>query len=341
MSTKDNGLTLEGLAQRLGTLERENTELRSKVATLEHSGTPSTEDGKPHASEWSASDGQVSRKWLLSKAGAATVGAVAAGALMLGDTRQAKANHYPTQLIQANRVDAHEVYTGSIITDSIIVQRGPMLSIRTDDTRPAGEGRNNGRGPGLLGKNYSVAGGTGVLGEGAVGVVGKSGVNGNGAVAGVHTGTTGTGVVGEGKGTGDFGAGVLGRNPSGYGVLGQGENGVKGQGKSIGVRGESSGTAGYGVVGEGKGAAYSGVMGRSDSGSGIRGESTSGYGGHFEGGKAQLKLKPASRAGTPGLLTHHTEGEIYMDSASNLFVCVASSNDEAAAKWRKVTTTAV
>ena len=35
MGREDSGLTLQGLAQRLETLERENAELRSKVATLE------------------------------------------------------------------------------------------------------------------------------------------------------------------------------------------------------------------------------------------------------------------------------------------------------------------
>jgi hypothetical protein len=39
MRAGDNALTLERLAQRLETLERENTELRHKVVTLEGSDT--------------------------------------------------------------------------------------------------------------------------------------------------------------------------------------------------------------------------------------------------------------------------------------------------------------
>jgi hypothetical protein len=39
MDGQDNGLTLEGLAQRLETPERENAELRHKVGTLEGSAT--------------------------------------------------------------------------------------------------------------------------------------------------------------------------------------------------------------------------------------------------------------------------------------------------------------
>ena len=37
MGREDSGLALQGLAQRLEALERENAELRSKVATLEGS----------------------------------------------------------------------------------------------------------------------------------------------------------------------------------------------------------------------------------------------------------------------------------------------------------------
>jgi hypothetical protein len=74
MGAEDNGLSLEGLAHRLETLERENAQLRHKVATLEGSGTSWSE--QVPASE---SDGRVSRRALLSKAGAAAVAAVAAG----------------------------------------------------------------------------------------------------------------------------------------------------------------------------------------------------------------------------------------------------------------------
>ena len=39
MDGEDNGLTLQGLAQRLEALERENAELRQEVAVLRGSGT--------------------------------------------------------------------------------------------------------------------------------------------------------------------------------------------------------------------------------------------------------------------------------------------------------------
>ncbi len=72
----------------------------------------------------------------------------------------------------------------------------------------------------------------------------------------------------------------------------------------------------------------------------MKGISTSGYAGEFEGGKAQLKLKPAGSLGKPTSGTH-SQGEIYMDSAGTLFVCVASSTATAAAKWKRLSATAV
>ncbi len=76
MGTQDNGLTLEGLAQRLEALERENAELRSKVATLEGSGTRTNgpaETGSlvPHQDGERAVgfEGRVSRRSLLRRRG--------------------------------------------------------------------------------------------------------------------------------------------------------------------------------------------------------------------------------------------------------------------------------
>ncbi len=103
MSVQESGLTMEGLANRLEALERENervslenTELRSKVATLEGSGTLGNE---PTERNWlvplrdgervSGFEGTVSQRALLSKAGAAAVAAVVAGILL--NPREAKA----------------------------------------------------------------------------------------------------------------------------------------------------------------------------------------------------------------------------------------------------------
>ena len=101
---------------------------------------------------------------------------------------------------------------------------------------------------------------------------------------------------------------------------------------------------GYGVVGDATSAIYSGVWGRNYGvGAGVRGASVrnngvgvSGKGkycGQFEGGKVQLRLVPGSSAGAPG--GAHSKGEVYMDSAATLWVCVAGGNP---ATWKKVTT---
>ena len=132
-------------------------------------------------------------------------------------------------------------------------------------------------------------------------------------------GTSGFGIVGDGKGEG--GAGVLGRNNDGTGV--HGKSSKTGYG---GVTAEHTGTAGYGVIGLGKGATGAGVLGRNNAG----------YGGQFEGGKAQLKLKPAGSVDKP-TSGAHTRGEIYMDSAGKLFVCTA---DGTPGTWRRVQTVA-
>ncbi len=54
----------------------------------------------------------------------------------------------------------------------------------------------------------------------------------------------------------------------------------------------------------------------------------------LEGGKAQLKLKPAASAGKPATGTH-TKGEIYMDSTEALFVCTAGDGTTVGT-WKKV-----
>ena len=82
---------------------------------------------------------------------------------------------------------------------------------------------------------------------------------------------------------------------------------------------------GFGVVGDGNGSGHAGVFGRN----------ASGYGGAFQGGKAQLRLEPGSSAGKP-TTGEHQKGEIYMDSAGTLFVCTAGGTP---GTWYKVSMT--
>jgi hypothetical protein len=123
--------------------------------------------------------------------------------------------------------------------------------------------------------------------------------------------------------------------------------GVRGEGLT-GVLGDSSGATGQGVYGNNS-SMGDGVLGDSSSGAGIRGRSFSGakgavvgqhfgngYGGLFDGSKAQLRLIPGSASGRPKDGLGHQKGEVYLDSAGALFVCVKRGNP---GKWRKVTTT--
>ena len=356
MSVEDNGLTLQGLAHRLEVLERENAQLRDEVVALRGSDTRS--DGLSKTSSLvprrdgaraSGFEGRVSRRSLLSKAGAAAVAAVAAGALL---PREAKADH-TDDIIQAYRVDTHGV---------------------TSHADPASEyavwGGNNTGGTGKAALHGRNAGsGAGVKGTGGTGVWGSSSTTGHSGVYGEHAGTAGYGVVGDGKGNG---AGVVGRNSGGEGVRGEGSTaaevaGVRGLGKTgvwgsssaagySGVYGQHNGS-GYGVVGDGRGLNNAGVVGRNPTGTGVRGEgvvhgvhgkstsggtgvygeSVSGYAGAFSGGKAQLRIVPKSSPGKP-TTGSYGKGDVYMDSAANLFVCTVGGNP---ATWRRVQTVAV
>jgi hypothetical protein len=293
MSERDaGGLTLEALAQRLETLERENTELRSKVATLEGSGTRRNEPAEttslvPRCNEERVArfEGPVSRRALLSKAGAAAVAAVAAGTLLY--PRQAKA-HDLTAGITPNFVDTHWVRALNHADRTSAVE-----GFANTITGGAVYGVNSGTGPGVLGYNDAL----------------------NSPDA----------------------AGVLGINSSGYGVKGEGKTGVWGLSSKAGFAanyGQNT-NEGWGVVGDGKGTAFSGVMGRNPEGPGVEGRDSV-YGGKFAGSRAQLMLVPKATAGKP--TGAHAKGEISMDSAGTLFVCVKGGNP---AKWKKLSATAV
>jgi hypothetical protein len=72
-----------------------------------------------------------------------------------------------------------------------------------------------------------------------------------------------------------------------------------------------------GLIG-GTGSAAIAVQGSATKGTGVAGASNSGYGGRFEGGKAQLLLIPGDSLGPP--TGAHTKGEIYLDSTAPLCV---------------------
>jgi len=300
MGGVDNGLTLEGLAQRLeeqgrenaerlNALERENARLRDEVAAFRGSDTGreevggalrtrsapradnGAEDGGSQATQ--VPEGRMDRRRLLKGAAAAAASLVVAGSLTQRDIREAKAD-------AQFRVFYDEEGWGAI------------------------EGYNN-LGYGVRGHGYQhgIHGesvfGEGVYGrsEGGFGVAGVTNTNSGYGVAGSNLSENGTGVSGQG-----LGGGI----------------GVKGQSPSIGVSGEGPPNS------DGGGVPHIGV----------RGLSAKGIGGVFGGGRAQLKLNPNATTGRP--TGGHEAGELFMNSTCELFICTRSGG--VAATWRKVQT---
>jgi len=179
MNAQENGSTsLEGLARRLEALERENAELRSKVATMEGSDVPRDETADPRGSEPSneLEEGRISRRRLLGKAGAAAAGLVVAGALTQRDIRQATA-----------------------------AGESPPEAFLSNTTTPAVSGENTFGGIGVYGKGlYGIEGHSdGATGQGVHGINSTAGdgvlgdSQGGAAIRGRSFGSTGAGVHGE------------------------------------------------------------------------------------------------------------------------------------------------
>jgi hypothetical protein len=340
---RDDNVTLQALARRLDALERENAELQHKVASLQ--GPRGARRLREPATD---PEERVSRRRLLSRAGAAAGGLVIATALTQRNMPEAKA-------------------------------AGPTV-FETDTADRAGvEGSNlNASGYGAWGNAprigvYGTSGGAngvGVKGVGDTGVLGETARGSAFGVRGINTNdSSGVGVFGQAKdgqgvwgvlypGGGGDSAGVYGSNPKGVGVLGKGSFGVQGkasdedtaavwglhEGLGRGVVGECSqgtgveGSGPNGVVGYSFSDGYAAVVGRNFGvGYGVSGECAQGYGGTFRGGKAQLKLVPATTRGKP-TTGSHVKGEIFMDSAGALFVCAKGGTP---GTWRKVSTTAI
>jgi hypothetical protein len=339
MGAGDDGLTLQGLAQMLETqaqklenLERENermrsenAQLRSEVAVLlKGSGMRQGVDEELTAAA-SEYEGRISRRRLLSRAGAAAAGLLVAGALTQRDIREAKAaitesshNANVAGVTGINHAGGAGVKGEAGFHGSAF--RGAVEASNNDPNGYGVQSDSKGIGVRAFGRTH------GVFGHGIVGVAGQSSTQGAPAVYGQHIGEHGYGVRGDGRGA--F-AGVWGRNPRNNGVLGEGSIGVHGQSTTgTGVMGQNTGSGGNGVEGIGRGASNAGVSGiNKDQG---------GYGGRFLGGKAQLILIPGFNTGKP--TGAHSKGEIFMDSRGVLFVCVADGDP---ATWRRVDTTAV
>jgi hypothetical protein len=181
----------------------------------------------------------------------------------------------------------------------------------------------SGSGVGVWGQSDTS---TGVNGKsfGGVGVWGESNT---------HTGVNGLSVSGVGVwGQSSDDTGVNGKSTTGVGVWGESTTSTGVNGKSaggVGVWGESSNNTGVnGVSDTGVGAWgtstwSTGVNGISTHGVGVYGQSTSSVGAFFVGGRAPITLGLAGATGAPTSGAHFA-GDIVLDHAATVWVCIGS-----------------
>lgn len=182
----------------------------------------------------------------------------------------------------------------------------------------------------------SLDGGYGISGQTMTSVESFAGVHGSNL-------STGAGMYG----VSDGGRGVVGEGFNSAGVVGRGLVGVVGESGAPGYSGVYGlhTDAGAGVIGDANAADQAGVLGRNGAGHGLRGRgrigvvgesvSIGGYGGQFEGGKAQLRLVPRGAAGKP-TTGSHLKGEMLLDRNATLWICTVAGTP---GTWRKVSTT--
>jgi hypothetical protein len=199
-----------------------------------------------------------------------------------------------------------------------------------------------------------ATGNTGVQASGAVGVDAQgantgvlahatfTGVDASGNTAIKAAGINATNTVGvDASGTTAVKATAPTSNQNSIGVQTAGAYGVDASGSRVGVNARSS--AGTGVSASTGGSNVAAVSAYADGvnttgvnsfgdqygvysegKTGIMAKSNSGLGSEFSGAGAPIRLDPATTPGAPSTGTHK-RGELYVDSAGNLFLCVADS----------------
>jgi hypothetical protein len=196
---------------------------------------------------------------------------------------------------------------------------------------PAGAGVSgrNDNGDGVSG--FSVNGNA-VKGRSAKndGVIGESDIDGKSGVFGFNTHSKGaafgvSGTTGSPDGTGVFGFADAGNGVKGASKSNDGVVGISDSLNRSGVFGFNSKTSGgfaFGVFGRCDAPQETGVSGRNDAenGDAVSGFSPKGYGGHFIGGRAPLRLDPANAIGPPTSGSHQS-GEFFVDRNGDLFYC--------------------
>jgi hypothetical protein len=238
--------------------------------------------------------------------------------------------------------------TGPIITirrsEVTAIEANGEIVVDLGDTQSASAGvdvsaPNNGRGVDAL---ASFEFGTGVTGRGMIGVSGQ-GTEASGGAGVDASGLVGVKAKGSSSfngGTGVDASGLVGVKARGISLYNVGTTGVEASG-STGIRAEgdkTEGSFGAGVIASGDLAVVArgtttGVDATGED-TAVAGISTKGYGGHFGGGKAPIRLFPAHSAGAPEAASGvHLRGELYVDKDGLLFFCIA---DGTPGTWRKV-----
>lgn len=137
----------------------------------------------------------------------------------------------------------------------------------------------------------------------------------------------GAGVGGRSEGTdpvtGSGGVGVIGTSQARDGIVGISD--ARNKSGVYGFNSKTSEGLAFGVFGRCDAPEGAGVSGRNDSknGDAVSGFSPEGYGGHFIGGRAPLRLNPANTLGHP-TTGNHQSGEFFVDSNGKLFYCMES-----------------
>jgi len=290
---------LDAILARLQRLEAENVSLRERLDAV--TGPTSAEEPEPSAT--------VSRRKLLRRAG---TGAATLGIAVLGGGVMAHSQASPA------RADGEAITVGGTFTDATALT---TLENRTND-KSLLVGRSRAGGTGIVGESALGFGGYFVSGA-ANGVFGQSGgvdsraIGAHGVGLGPATGVRGESASGFGvDGFSVSGTGIRGRSTSGVGVTGQSESqsGIIGFSRDgFGVQGESVASDGVRAVSHGVGGA--GVHGQIDTadGAGVRGYAWDGspgsgrFGTGVVGSSGSHASPPRARANT-GVLGVGTGG---------------------------------
>jgi len=292
----------------------------------------------------SAEEATGSRRQLLKLAGAAAVAAAAGAAVdsrpaaaATGDSLRLGYTNFATNLTYLTN-GQDPVFplppSNSLTTEITLMWADHRSSPLANSVGLRGDGRENGIG-------LNGFGGTGVAGSGTT-----YGVNANGPIGVNTTGVTHgiiasgeIGVAGSGTTYGVVASGVIGVDSTGttVGMNATGPIGINSTGTTNGL--VATGAVGVSATGTTHGVFAIGEVGALGSGDDVGvvgvGAGSSAVGVSASGSRAALRLTPSTPTATPPAMRidAHLAGEIDIDSAANVWLCVASGSP---GQWRKI-----